>query len=294
MTIQLKHFNDISPSSNTSNESVHEGNAHGLAFDLRAALMTQQLQMVFQPKVCVHTHQTVGAEVLLRWQHPTKGLIPTERWISLAETHGLMRPLTVWLVDRTLHYLSNADEDALPLAINVSPTILDGAFALHISKMVAATGVAPHLLEIEITESTPVTNITNLANAVRLLQSKGIKVYLDDFGTGYSTMKYLVDVPVDGVKIDKSFVQQAPLVLSARLILGTLIELAREIGVTVVCEGVETLEQLALLKDLGAEVVQGYLTGKPMTPEAFAEGFQTLPLPLYPDVKAKLYKVQAS
>jgi len=121
-----------------------------------------------------------------------------------------------------------------------------------------------------------------------------MKVYLDDFGTGYSTMKYLVDVPVDGVKIDKSFVQQAPLVLSARLVLGTLIDLAREIGITVVCEGVETLEQLEILKDLGAEIIQGYLTGKPMAPEAFDKGFPTLPLPLYPDINDKLYKAQVS
>jgi len=146
MTIQLKHFDDAPALNNASNGGAHEGNAHGLAFDLRAALMTQQLQMVFQPKVCARIHQTVGAEVLLRWQHPTKGLIPTERWIALAEAHGLMRPLTVWLVDKTLHYLRNAGEGALPLAINVSPTILDGALALHISKMIAASGVAPHLL----------------------------------------------------------------------------------------------------------------------------------------------------
>lgn len=294
MAIQLKHFDGIPHLGDPLNDSVPADNAGDLAYDLRAALMTQQLQMVFQPKVCAHTHQAVGAEVLLRWQHPVEGLIPTDRWIALAEAHGLMRPLTVWLVDKALHYLTNAGETLLPLSINVSPTILDGAFALHIAKMVSATGIDPHLLEIEITESTPVTNISNLANAVSLLRAKGLKVYLDDFGTGYSTMRYLVDVPVDGVKIDKSFVQQAPLVLSARLVLGTLIELAHEIGITVVCEGVETLEQLTLVKDLGAEIIQGYLTGKPMKPETFAQGIQALPLPLYPSVKPNLYKVQES
>lgn len=282
MTAQRKRISDS------------RNNRQSLAHDLRLALMTQQLQVVFQPKVCAHTHQIVGAEVLLRWQHPVEGLIPADRWVSIAESHNLMRPLTVWLVDKVIHYLKSAGEAALPLSINVSPTILDGTFALHIIKTLSCAEISPHLLEIEITEAAPVKNMTNLANAVRLLQSKGLKVYLDDFGTGYSTMQYLVDVPVDGVKMDKSFVQQAPLIPAARLILGSLIELAHEIGVTVVCEGVETLEQLALVKKLGGEIIQGYLTGKPMTPEDFALSIDAPLLPLLPEVTPELYKVHAS
>lgn len=282
MTAQLNRFTNASK------------DGHNLARDLRVALMTQQLQMLFQPKVCAFTHQTVGAEVLLRWQHPVEGLIPADRWVVLAETHNLMRPLTVWLVDKVIDSLKSAGEAALPLAINVSPTILDGAFSLHILKMISAASIAPHLLEIEITESAPVANMTNLANAVRLLQSKGLKVYLDDFGTGYSTMQYLVDVPVDGVKMDKSFIQQAPLISAARLILRTLIELAREIGITVVCEGVETLEQLTLVKSLGAQVIQGYLTGRPMEPEAFAESIGApLPSSFYPP-ETEFYQAHVS
>ncbi|MCE3230338.1 MAG: hypothetical protein K0R76_678 [Alphaproteobacteria bacterium] len=286
MKTQLKSLNHVSLKGASRN-------SHNLAHDLRAALMTQQLQMVFQPKVCALTHRTVGAEVLLRWQHPIEGLIPADQWVSLAETHNLMRPLTAWLVDQVLHSLKNAGEAALPLAINVSPTILDGAFALHVLKMMSIAGIAPHLLEIEITESAPVTNMTNLANAVRLFRSKGLKVYLDDFGTGYSTMQYLVDVPVDGVKIDKSFVQQASLIPAARLILRTLIELAHEIGVTVVCEGVETQEQLTLVKGLGAQIIQGYLTGRPMAPEAFARGLDVHALPLFSERMSEPYKLQA-
>ena len=267
---------------------------HNLAHDLRAALMTQQLQVVFQPKVCAATHQTIGAEVLLRWQHPVEGLISAERWVALAEDHNLMRPITIWLIDTVIDSLKNSGEAALPLAINVSPTILDGSFALHILKSLSSAGIPPHLLEIEITESAPVANMTNLANAVRLLQSKGVKVYLDDFGTGYSTMRYLVDVPVDGVKMDKSFVQQAPLIPAAQLILRTLMELAQEIGVTVVCEGVETVEQFNLVKRLGAQVIQGYLTGKPMSAEDFALSLDTPSLPIFSEEPAKTYKIHAS
>jgi EAL domain-containing protein (putative c-di-GMP-specific phosphodiesterase class I) len=267
---------------------------HDLAEELRVALMTQQLHVVFQPKICAQTHRTVGAEVLLRWQHPVEGLISADRWVSIAESHNLMRPLTVWLVDSVVAHLKNSGETALPLAINVSPTIMDGKFALYIVKTLNAAKVAPHLLEIEITESAPVPNMTNLANAVRLLQTKGLKVYLDDFGTGYSTMQYLVDVPVDGVKMDKSFVQQAPLVPAARLILRSLIELANEIGVTVICEGVETFDQLSLVKRLGAQIIQGYLTGKPMSAEAYAKHIDAPQIPLLPDVEPELYKVHAS
>jgi EAL domain-containing protein (putative c-di-GMP-specific phosphodiesterase class I) len=268
--------------------------SYNLAEDLRVALMTQQLHVVFQPKVCAHTHHIVGAEVLLRWQHPVEGLISADRWVSIAESHNLMRPLTVWLVDKTISYLKSTGESALPLAINVSPTIMDGKFALHIARALSAAKVAPHLLEIEITESAPVPNMTNLANAVRLLQKKGLKVYLDDFGTGYSTMQYLVDVPVDGVKMDKSFVQQAPLIPAARLILRSLIELANEIGVIVVCEGVETFDQLTLVKRLGAQVIQGFLTGKPMSPEAYTKRVDAPQIPLFPDVEQEVYKVHAS
>jgi EAL domain-containing protein (putative c-di-GMP-specific phosphodiesterase class I) len=268
--------------------------SHSLAHDLRVALMTQQLQVVFQPKVCSLTRRTVGAEVLLRWQHPVEGLIAAERWVSIAESHNLMRPLTVWLIDEVISHLKDAGEGALPLAINVSPAIMDGAFALHIIKALTVAKVQPHLLEIEITESAPVTNMTNLANAVRLLQSKSLKVYLDDFGTGYSTMQYLVSVPVDGVKMDKSFVQQAPLIPAARLVLKSLIDLANEIGVTVVCEGVETLEQLTLVKKFGAHVIQGYLTGKPMSPEAYTRYLEAAEIQHFPEVESDLYKVHAS
>lgn len=269
---------------------------HDLASDLRVALMTQQLHMVFQPKVCAKDYHMVGAEVFLRWNHPVEGLIPADRWVSLAETHNLMRPLTMWLIDEAIAHLKGNQEKALPLSINVSPSILDGSFALHIVKVLTEANIPAHLLEIEITESVPVPNMTNLANALRLLKSKGLKVYLDDFGTGYSTMQYLVDMPVDGIKIDKSFVQQAPLIPTAHLILQSLIDLAHEIGVTVTCEGVETLEQLTLVKNLGAEVIQGYLTGKPMSPEAFLENMDkpVLALDLSESNEADHYKVHAS
>lgn len=273
---------------NTQQKPVNDSTAenHKLAQDLRVALMTQQLSLVFQPKVCIDTAQIVGAEVLLRWDHPTKGLIPADRWVAMAESYDLMRPLTTWLVDQVIHSLKESVstqgiEGTLPLAINIPPTILDGALALYIIKAITAAGIAPHLLEIEITESAPVTNMTNLANSVHLLKSKGIKIYLDDFGTGYSTMQYLVEVTVDGVKMDKSFVQQAPIIPAAHLVLRSLIELAHEIGLTVVCEGVETQEQLDLVQRLGAQVVQGYLTGKPMTAESFAEQTKVPLTPLF-------------
>jgi EAL domain-containing protein (putative c-di-GMP-specific phosphodiesterase class I) len=254
-----------------------------LVEDLRLALMTQQFHMVFQPKVCARTNQIVGAEVLLRWQHPTHGLIPADHWVSLAESHNLIRPLTLWLLDKVICHLKSQENLAIPLAINVPPTCLDGAFVLHVVDSLTRAGVAYELLEIEITESTPVENMTNLANSVRLLRAKGVKVYLDDFGTGYSTMQYLVEIPVDGVKMDKSFVQQAPVIPAARMVLRSLIELTQEIGATVVCEGVETAEQLMLVKQMGAKIIQGYIVGKPMAPKLFSE-IMTYPVPVVSEI----------
>jgi EAL domain-containing protein (putative c-di-GMP-specific phosphodiesterase class I) len=269
-----------------------------LVEDLRLALMTQQFHLALQPKVCARTNQIVGAEVLLRWQHPTYGLIPADHWVSLAESHNLIRPLTLWLLDKVICYLKSRGKSAVPLAINVPPTCLDGAFVFHVIDSLKKARVPYELLEIEITESTPVQNMTNLANAVRLLQTKGIKVYLDDFGTGYSTMQYLVEIPVDGVKMDKSFVQQAPVIPAARMVLRSLIELAQEIGATVVCEGVETVEQLMLVKQMGTKIIQGYIVGKPMAPEAFSE-IMAYPVPvvseiMMPTLYESHYKAQVS
>ena len=240
-----------------------------LAKELRLALMTNQLSLQFQPKVDVVAGKLLGAEVLLRWNHPTKGLIPADKWVAIAETNGLMRQLTCWLVDQTMEYLQKPEMAGMTLAINVSPTVFDGKMALYVIDALAKAKVAPSQLELEITESATVENLTNLASSVRLLQSRGVVVSLDDFGSGFATMRYLVEVPVKTVKIDKSFIQKAPLLPAAALVLRSLIELAREIGLSVVCEGVETRAQLNKVLNLGCTVIQGYLTGKPTDFVAF-------------------------
>jgi EAL domain-containing protein (putative c-di-GMP-specific phosphodiesterase class I) len=250
--------------------------------DLRAAVRQMLFTMVYQPKGCAQNRTTLGAEVLLRWNHPLCGLVPADKWVPLAETHNLMEPLTLWLANSVINSLKTANSLAIPLAINVPPNILNVSFANYIVNALKTAKVSAHLLEIEITETSPVDNMKILAKSVDILKNAGLKIYLDDLGTGYSTMQYLVDLPVSGVKIDKSFVQQGLTNGSAYLILKALIMLAREIGLEVVCEGVETEEQLAMVKEFGAQIIQGYLISRPLNAKDFNQWQSTSPFPFLP------------
>jgi EAL domain-containing protein (putative c-di-GMP-specific phosphodiesterase class I) len=252
MLKQMKNFTELS-----------------LAEDLRAALLTQQLELYLQPKIQLSTDSICGAEVLLRWKHPLHGVIATPTWIDIAEKHGLMKALTKWLITQTVHLLHSWQYTNLPLAINVSPTAFDAELCQFIVSKLAEKGLSTNLLEIEITESVQIENIQNVAASAHWLQSKGVKISLDDFGTGFSTMRYLVEIPTDCVKIDKTFVQQAPMQPQAKMVLKALIELAQEIGTKVICEGVETEEQLRLVQNLGCDIVQGFYFSKPLSLEAF-------------------------
>lgn len=240
-----------------------------LANDLRLALLAQRFHLVFQPKIDLKTEKVIGAEVLLRWLHPTHGLVPADKWVEIAESHGLMSSLTKWLVTQVIAILKTWQHQDISLSINVSPTCLNGEFAEFVLKTLKENDVSPSLLEIEVTETATVSNLKNVAASARWLRSHGVKISLDDFGAGYATMKYLVEIEVDSVKIDKSFIQQAPQNPAARLVLRSLIDLAKEIDLSIVCEGVETLEQLELVTELGADMVQGFYFSQPMSLSAF-------------------------
>lgn len=233
-----------------------------LARELRVALLTQQLHLTIQPKISLKSGQEVGGEVLLRWEHPRYGLIKADQWVKLAETHGLMTPLSHYLIQQVTKLLSK-DRQRSPLAINISPSTLDMDLAQYIVAALKKAKVDPQKLEIELTESTLPKTYKILKRAIAYLTSHGIKTSLDDFGVGYNCMRYLVDLGVDAIKIDKSFVQQAPQATTPCLILKAMIELAKEIDLEVVCEGIENSEQLFLARTLGADIGQGFFFGKP-------------------------------
>lgn len=248
--------------------SVYEANKISdlkLLDDLRHALNSNQLQVTLQPKICLSNLDINGYEVLLRWTHPTLGFIPADKWIMMAEENDLMPQLTLWLVNEVALLQQNRFSDnpgrTHPCAINVSPSCLTVEFAHQIFEIWSQYKLPANLIQIEITESTQITNFKALDQAIGILRKKGIKVSLDDFGNGYATMQTLVSLEVDEIKIDRSLVQSNA--KSAKAILGALVNLAKEIGMSTVFEGIETQEHLNLAKTLGVDVGQGYLFGRP-------------------------------
>lgn len=233
-----------------------------LAHELRLAILTSQLQVAIQPKVNLTTLQIIGGEVLLRWDHAKHGFIPADRWVSIAESHGLMPQLNKWLLGQVIPLLKDG-ELVSPLAINISPSSVDIQFLQFVINELSTHKIDPKLLEIEITESASIDNLHTLAHCIRYFRKYGVTISLDDFGSGHASMQYLVELEVDKIKIDKSFIHKANNNMNANLILKKLIDLGKEINLKVLCEGIETAEQCNLVKSLGADEGQGFYFGKP-------------------------------
>lgn len=233
-----------------------------LAYDLQHAISNNQLILTRQSKICLKTFATTGYEILLRWVHPELNIIPADQWSQIAEKHGLITKLTQWLLEEVIKIQKATNiSSALPYAINISPTSLTQNFALDIVKKIHHHSVCPSLIEVEITEATEFTNLTNLNTAIGILRQAGIKVSLDDFGNGYASLRTLAELEVDEIKIDKSIVQSTT--KSAKCILSSLMGLAVQMNLSVVFEGIETQQHLNLAKELGAHKAQGYLFSKP-------------------------------
>lgn len=231
-----------------------------LAAELPAALKSNEISITLQPKVNLDNFEIYGYEVLLRWLHPKFGIIPADRWIMVAETNGLMSHLTLWLMTEVA-LISKTINHTSSFAINISPGCLTPEFADVLLTLYQENAIPYGAIEIEITESTEITDYKELSKTIDLLRSKGIKVGLDDFGMGYASMRTLLELNVDEIKIDKSIVQSTK--SSAQAILKSLVSLAQDMGLSVVFEGIETQKHLNIAKSLGAHKGQGYLFGRP-------------------------------
>lgn len=230
--------------------------------ELNSTTFEHGLSLVFQPIVDVLTGQMTLAEVLLRWHHPIHGLISTEQWITAAEQQGHIGRVTLWLTKQVCDILRDKLPESASLAMNVSPlTLTDEYVTFLLSEL---QGIDPSRLVIEVTETAQPGDVQDFVNCINKLHAHGIRISLDDFGSGYSTMKYLVDMAVDFVKIDKEFVQKAPYNSNAYLVLETLVGLGHEVGAAIVMEGVETLEQSNLACDMGAQMIQGFFLSSPI------------------------------
>lgn len=236
-----------------------------LAHDLGLAILSNQLEITIQPKICLSSFQTIGYEVLTRWIHPHIGLIPADRWIKIAQDYDLINKLTFWLVNEVILMQKKALQQTatlpLPYAINISPTTLTPHFAQQILAILKSHQVPTSLLEVEITEVVEFDDYRSLSSAIEILRQNGIKVGLDDFGAAYATLRTLDELTVDELKIDKSLVQSRN--KASKIILKNIVNLAHEMGLSIVFEGIETQEQMHVAQELGVHTGQGYLFAKP-------------------------------
>ncbi len=236
--------------------------------DLRSSLASDELRAYYQPIVMLGDLAVVGHEALVRWEHPAQGLLQPERFLELAESSGLIRPLGWWM-------LSQACQDAATgsggltqegwVAVNASPSQLTRpGVAADVTRALVASGLRPERLHLEITETALITASATLARELRELSELGVRIALDDFGTGYSSLSLLRQFPVDLVKIDRSFIEPVLSERSAYAIVKAVLGMCRDMGLPTVAEGIETTEQLDLLRELGCSHGQGYLFGRPV------------------------------
>ncbi len=241
---------------------------------LREAIERQQLSLVYQPQVDLNTGKIIGVEALSRWHHPLLGQIPPDDFIATAERIGMIKPLTEWVLRVACGQLvawKKAGFPALRMAVNISPShFLDKEIVPLIKRILNETGMAQGELELEVTESVVQTDQRNLS-IFQDLKNLGVLLAIDDFGTGYSSFASLKHLKVDCLKIDKYFVDDMLIDKKSLLLLDSLIEMGRKLGYGIIVEGVETSNQLNILKDLGCGTVQGYLFSKPVNANTISE-----------------------
>jgi diguanylate cyclase (GGDEF)-like protein len=244
--------------------------------ELRLALERGELRLHYQPIVSVSDGGLVGAEALIRWQHPTRGLLLPGAFLPLAEQTGLVLPIGRWVLQEAFAqaarwHEAQPREQRVRISVNVSGhQLADGEAVPLVTQLLDETGLEPSRVLLEITETVLMTDLETPIESLRELQALGVRIVLDDFGTGYSSLSYLRRLPLDAVKLDRSFVSRLDESLTDRQIVAAVVQLARALRMTVVAEGVETAEQLAALRQLGCHLAQGYHLARPMTPEDLA------------------------
>ena len=238
-----------------------------LVADLRQAIQEGALTLHYQPKVAIPTGRVCGVEALIRWSHPSYGLLPPTRLIPLAEQTGLIMPLTTWVLEAALRQCHVWHEAgvAVEVAINISlSTLRDPDLCATVERLLRRYAVPPKRLCLELTESVIMADLVGTQTVLARLAALGVRLAVDDFGTGYSSLAYLSRLPVQELKIDRSFVQRLATETHDRTIVASTIGLGHSLGLQVVTEGIEDAETWALLTELGCDVGQGYYISRPL------------------------------
>jgi diguanylate cyclase (GGDEF)-like protein len=234
---------------------------------LRDALAKGEIYVNYQPEFDALSGRLVRFEALARWNHPTLGTIPPDKFIPVAEESGLIIPMGAYILEQAcIEAMKWQSVASYPIQVAVNVSSIQFArvtFMDEVADILNRTGLRPELLQLELTESVMIDGISSTAKKMERLKSLGITFAIDDFGTGYSCLSYLPSLPFDALKVDRSFVKTCHSSPEGRILVQSLITLAQNIGLRVIVEGVETAEQLAVIRDLGGDEVQGYLLGRP-------------------------------
>jgi EAL domain-containing protein (putative c-di-GMP-specific phosphodiesterase class I) len=245
-------------------------NRQELDTDLRRALKDEEFILHYQPIVSIETGRIAGFEALIRWQHPTRGLMNPSEFISIAESNGFIDEITRWTLQRSCLQLGrwqSAFPEAMPLimSVNLSPISLRQPDLLHwVVDSLRMASLPPTSLTLEIVETIFIQDPELAGRTFKDLRKLGVQVSLDDFGTGYSSLGYINQYPIDTIKIDRSFISRLPEVGEVAAIVRAISQLAHDLNFQIVAEGIETQEQLDFIKKVGCQYGQGFLFHKPL------------------------------
>jgi len=246
-----------------------------LELKLRKAVEHGDLEIHYQPKIDLKGRGITGVEALLRWNHPEEGPISPARFVPLAEETGLIAPISEWVVTQACEQSRAwvaAGLDPFPIAVNVSSQLFTfGNLATMIWGAICNSGIDASSLELEITESLFLRDLAQIHETLREIQEMGVALAVDDFGTGYSSLSYLKRLNVDALKIDRSFIKDINIDADDRAICSAVVAMGHSLGLKVIAEGVETREQLAAIRDIGCDEVQGFLFSRPVPATQISE-----------------------
>jgi EAL domain-containing protein (putative c-di-GMP-specific phosphodiesterase class I)/ActR/RegA family two-component response regulator len=263
----------------SSQSEPHLAAAASFESELHQAIERDELRMYLQPKVDVATGRVMGAEALLRWQRPSHGLISPGLFIPLAEETGLIMPFGSWILREACEQLARWGEagwDSLSISVNVASLQLKGGNLFdEVRSVLSATGVAPSRLILELTESAVFENAEANIKILHMIRALGVRLSLDDFGTGFSSLSYLQQLPIDELKIDRSFIMSIESEMDEAPIVPAIIAMAWRLGLQIVVEGIENEAQLHYIERHQCDIYQGFLFAKPMPQDEFFEKLRT-------------------
>jgi len=245
----------------------HTPDRLALIGELRGALEREELVLYYQPQMTLSTGGVMAVEALIRWQHPQRGLIPPDEFIPFVQETGLIKPLTHYVLDRALRQCRTWMDQGRPMKVAVNlamRNLLDADLPVDVADLLKLNGVSTNLLVLQITESAVICDPLRTEAVLARLARMGVRLSVDDFGTGYSSLTYLTRLPIDEIKIDRSFVTNMNTSADKEVVVRSTIDLARNLGKQVVAEGVETAGVLQRLEELGCHLVQGYFVSKPL------------------------------